>query len=390
LNYDDGCFDEPMPRLDLESLSCSSDRNILKMLMCSQTKSYVSGRFKSEPGEIEAYRNFLKVQKKLEKINFFRFSHDSEIFNDETLNEVEFRLKSININNIREDFNIENFKKFLKNHQDSLQHIEMQQMVGSRIEYHVEILNSVATFKNLKSLELYQVKFPTEPMPYVEKLKISLMGYGESSINWSSEFPNVKNLHMSKCQKLDELHKLKKLETLTLMHYTDNDELDKVLIPSTVKNFEVYKVYPKNGTPFIFGDHQIENFTADDLVGADWIGDFLRNLKKELKFLKIERCFLSRNRRFSRLFEKEPELMNKTKCFVFNDWKDEYDEDSIASDVEEPEVDEDVDYFAGFYDHDPQDEIDWECLAYEGRQGESDDEDEDEDVPSGRKRSKLD
>ena len=82
--------------------------------------------------------------------------------------------------------------------------------------------------------------------------------------------------------------------------------------------------------------------------------------------------------------------MNKTKCFVFNDWKGEYDEDSIASDVEEPGEDEDVDYFAGLYDHDPQDEIDWECLAYEVREDEfSGSDDEDDDDTSENKRSKL-
>lgn len=342
LNNDDEYFDEPMPRLVFDSLSCGYNCKVLKMLMYCQTKSYVSCRTNSDSGEIELLRSFLKLQTMLEKIHFVRFTHDAKIFNDETLNEVKFRLKCLKICKIHE-FEIENFLKFLKNHQSSLQHIEIRKMIGTILEnefYLTEILDCVANFTNLKSLYLYQNPLPSIRMPYVERLEISLMFYGESSINLPSMFPNVNDLTINS-QKVNEIPKFTKLETLTLSNFTGNDEIDEVLIPSTVKKFSVNTVFPKKSTPFIFGDHQIENFEAEYLVNSDWIGDFLRNLKNKLKYLKIKHCFLSRNRRFERLFEKEPELRNKAEKFVFIDEKDEYDEDSIASEDEDSIASED-------------------------------------------------
>ena len=67
-NFGDGCFDEPLPKLELDVLACGSDRNILRMLMNSQTKMYTSYRVKTEPGEFESLTNFMKVQKKLVEI----------------------------------------------------------------------------------------------------------------------------------------------------------------------------------------------------------------------------------------------------------------------------------------------------------------------------------
>ncbi|KAL7011067.1 hypothetical protein ACKWTF_014074 [Chironomus riparius] len=397
LNYDDGCFEEPHLKLDIDSLGWGSDFNILKMFMHCQIKSFYSYRLKTKPGELEACQNFLKLQKKLEKISFIKFDNDADIFNDDALNDVEFRLKNLSIKTIRE-VEIENFKKFLKNHQDSLQHLEMNQFLRYELAHMInqtEILDCVANFPNLKSLDLYETKLPTVPMPYIEKLRISGMCYDETAVNWSSKFPNVKELDISRCHKVNEIINFKKLETLFLSIYTGRDALDQISFPSTVKNLEVHNICAKNSNPFNFEGHQIENFIAKNLQGAEWIGDFLKSLKEKLKFLKIDRCLLSRWRRFSRLFEKEPELMNKAKSFVLIDWKDEYDEESVpSSDDEVIEDFEHVDYFAGFYQHDPKDEIDWEYLAYLERKGQSDyesdeDDDDDEEEPSEPKRSKL-
>ena len=121
------------------------------------------------------------------------------------LNEVDFRLKTFSMNNIRE-VEIQNFKKFLQNHHETLNHVEIRQLTAMRRGdelYPAEVLNVLKNFQNLKSLLLDKLCFNFEPMPYVEKLHLSMMGYGESALNWSEKFPNVKNLCLRSCEKVN-------------------------------------------------------------------------------------------------------------------------------------------------------------------------------------------
>lgn len=329
-------FEEPLPVLELDSLACSCNRLILRMLIHCQAKKFSTYRVRADEHEMESMQMYLKNQKRLDQLMMHSFHWDWEIFNNDALHKVDFRLKQIHIQDIL-PMEIENFIVFIKNHRFSLEKFDLCLLTRRFRDidfYHLQIMNCIADFPNLKELTLRQVQGDFKPLPYVEKLLISGMGYGEQR-NWGDKFPNLKHLTIQQCNNPAEISKLKKLETL---HISGFENFVKINLPQTVKTIEFYHSWMKDDQhPFDFENHQIENFTAEECIGADWVGDFLRCLKNKLKFLKIHHTFLNRNRRFNRLFEKEPELKNKAEKFIFVDYKDDLDEDTEPSDMEEEE-----------------------------------------------------
>jgi hypothetical protein len=196
----------------------------------------------------------------------------------------------------------------------------MKEMLKEDGVFSDEVLGCLSSFKNLKSIKLLEILFQTVPMPNIEKLKIKQLVDPDAFDGWASSFPNVKNLTLINNRKLSNLENLPKLETLEIREYFGNFISDEFLIPSTVKNLTLFDTFSNLEEPFIFDrNHQIETFKIKDSFDTEWVCDFLRSLRKKLKFLWIDDCTLSDNRKISRLFELEPELMNKAEIFIYNE-----------------------------------------------------------------------
>ncbi|XP_070498871.1 uncharacterized protein [Chironomus tepperi] len=283
--YNDECFNEPMPRLMLNELRCTSNRTILNILAQCHTKMYENACMRIHHGELDAFRNFLKNQKHLEDLQFYSFKEECEIFNHDTLNVVDFRLKELRVNGFG-NYSIDNFRLFLGNHRESLVHFEIGQKSrdDSDVPKQVEVVNCITDFRNLKSLFLRRISFSFEPLLHVEKLK--LLGYNlhGADQNWSEKFPNVNHLILSRCTSLKEVEKLTKLETLELEQMEKFQDLD---IPPTLKHLRLFYTTVNGTYSYDFENGQLETLKVEHCVMAEWLVDFLSKLKKKLKLLKV-------------------------------------------------------------------------------------------------------
>lgn len=274
-------FNGSLPKLKLDSLSLYCDDAILKILcMCSVRKLELGIT------EVKLLKYFLKRQRDLEIIEFKNFQGNFELFNDDVLSDVEFRLRRIEIN-LNEDFkmryNMENFKKFLMN-QKSLSEVR----ISGNTE--VKILDIFSEIPHVRTLILEKIPFHFLPMPNIENL--TLEEYLEVPKNFNEKFRNVTNLTIKNCKHL----KLIKHFAISPESEDDNRKFASYFIIPKVKTLTLNEITFTDSNLFDYGDIKIENLTIINCnSNLNWLINYLKTYSAEFNSLTIKDMHITRS-----------------------------------------------------------------------------------------------
>lgn len=253
---------------------CQSDISFLKLLKNTQFKYFkISDDFR----EREILINFLLNQKKLETLEVSFFENPSNIFNNDELLKMKFKLKKLTIDEEKiEEAVFVNLQKFLSLHADTLEYFEVY-------EENYKILQFLKDFSNLKTLRIFggsntiQISLP--PMQNIENLHL------ESKIdNFCYSFPNVISLKTnSRFINFNNLDKLQKLQNLEVNSCWDIP----IFNNRNVKSLKLVDCNFQNVVNFNFDGNHLESLVIENCCYIDWLKDFLLHKDQKLKLLKI-------------------------------------------------------------------------------------------------------
>lgn len=283
ISYADADFAAPLPRLQLDYFQyrnfIEQPTKIFNLFFECQVKKFIIYGFSAS---CEALRRFLAGQKILEDLSFKDVGSKSTLFDDKSIVNVNFRLKSLTIDNysIGCDNSISrlNFQGFLANHQQSLTHLSLNEMSD-------DCLNLFLNFRSLKNLKIFDMTF-NDATPSLSAIENLTIGFDVSG-NWSEKFLNVKNLEMTWIRYKRDLilvEKLKKLEKLKI----SNCCIPQLAI-SSVKELILSDIGFGDEKPFNYEENQIEELTVKSCVHNCWLKAFLRHEKCKLNLLRISR-----------------------------------------------------------------------------------------------------
>lgn len=276
---------EPLPVLKLNKLHYNGDKVLFRILMESSVKSVSVYSISNTSDEIKYFKKFLKVQKNLESLELSSFNEDLKIFEDDELLSVDFRLKKLLINTLKQ-FDMENFKKFLQIHRKSLNEVKILHdgtFEAIKLNYE-EIVTVLSQFENLKVLTLNQLNLSAIPIISIESLtlqSIKKLKFDEICLN----FPNLKTLEIYDTKNLKVDLTLSKLTELLI----DGSNIISFNIPH-LKRLTLCDLELK---PAIFQSKKFNELVIENCKNFHFFTDFMRHDDVSLDFLKIETCIIS-------------------------------------------------------------------------------------------------
>lgn len=271
LDFKSYALNEKLPKLKLNSLNYNGNKILFNVLMESSVRNLSIFSVTNTHIEIETLKKFLKVQKELETLELTSFNEEFKLFQNESLNFVDFRLKKMALDNFKE-FETKNFLKFLKNHEISLKELSLKENFRFQ-NVSDEIIEFVSKFRNFKNLSLNRIKVPSIQMTKVENLTLQ-------SSNFINFFPNLKKLEIFDVKNLAiDLTSLKNLKILLL----DNCSISLF----NVLHLQRLTLIDVKLTSKIFKSGKFEELFLENCGKIQTLIDFLQSGEK-LKFLKLE------------------------------------------------------------------------------------------------------
>lgn len=262
--------------LDLKIYFEDSNPIFFEILSQSQAAELIiDNKCSADNTNFDSVKNFLKSQDNLQSLGLMYFSINTNLFIDNVLDFVGFRLQKFLMNNVYLGIeNVARFQTFMMNHVDSLKCLNVQspfldisffRQFSALRELHISHTN--AFFDNFENIEVLTVE--------------------NISGNWMLKFPNVKELTMIYKYGVflgmyADLVKLIHLKNLTII----DSKIPELNIPF------VKKLSLKNATlcakrPFRYEENQIRELAVDKCSSIEWIADFLAQETTRLKTLRI-------------------------------------------------------------------------------------------------------
>lgn len=286
LSLPDEAYVRNLPLLDLEELTCFSDRGFsLKLLQGTSCRRF---SFHNIPINCQnLLENFLKSQKNLEHLDISSF-HPFELFNTDTLNHVDFRLKSLDMSQINTR-NSQNFHKFINNHADTLSQVKLHTCNS------ISILNAFRNVKQIKSLTFHTFSSP-ETVDYdvrenVEELDITVSTTDDLAV----KFPNLKKINIELIEpdyfSSMETLKLGKFDKLTHLRLCGECTIHDLTISASTK-FICVENYTFAKMPH-FEHFQFEEIKLINCENVDWLAEFLAKDETRVNELTIKSMDLS-------------------------------------------------------------------------------------------------
>lgn len=261
---------------------CQSDVSFLKLLQNTQLKFF---KISDDFGEREILINFLVNQKELETLEVSFFENPSNIFNDEELLNVKFKLKRLTIDEEKiEESVLVNLEKFLNLHSDTLEYFEVY-------EENYKILEYLKDFRNLKILRIFggsdSIQIGLPEMINIENL------YLESKFdNFCSTFPNLISLKTnSHFINFSDINKLQKLQNLEVNSCWDIP----IFNNRNLKSLKLVDCSFQNAGNFNFEGNHLESIVIERCHHINWLKDFLLHKDQKLKTMKIFDMQLEQN-----------------------------------------------------------------------------------------------
>lgn len=188
---------EPLPKLKLETLIFyDCDEKILILFKECHIRTLNLQRLRgSQRYDVgfKKFKPFLAQKTELESLEFGALFQNFELFRDESLIDVGFKIKTLQLG-FDSDFrsvDVRNFQKFLENqkHLRKLQVVQIFDCVFLR-----DVWNVLRQIVWIKELVLNDYIFPTHPMPQVEALTL----LERNLFDFRDYLPNLKNLTLCK------------------------------------------------------------------------------------------------------------------------------------------------------------------------------------------------
>lgn len=203
------------------------------------------------------------------------------LFETNALDEVKFRLKSLELYDCDELINNKNFRNFVKNHEDTLTSLKIYDID------HISILNLFHRFKSLKKVFLDFVYFKEDDnqilkvFDHIESLEIK-----NCELSFSKNFPKLKklktkhNFHRWSDNKIDDCQYLE--------HFVIKDDYsDNLRIPSNLKHLEFIHHEFKSPPEFV-KPIQLKQLIIKNCINVEWLQKFINEENFQLDLLKLE------------------------------------------------------------------------------------------------------
>jgi hypothetical protein len=335
---------EPLPRLELDSLSTNGDRRLFRLLMECTTKSLTVYRVHNDPQELKIMQQYLKRQTKLRKLEFTNFREDFRLFEGDSLCDVDFRLRELQLHNFKA-FDTHNFVRFVENHRGSLTSVTLKQYkvaMRSHAGFLGEILEIFRDIKSVRNLTLKGFELGNiKKFHWVESLELE--DYFKVDADLHEKFPNVRRLALMHCRTIQHVENFARIESLTIGNY----KFESTLRLPNLRCLRLESVVFLCEQPFGY-DMQVEAMTVVHAQDASWIVDFLRCGARKMKSLRIIDCKLKKSavkyiEGLSRAVIGELKIVQRA-GFVDDDDEHEFDDVDTESEYfgenEEAEADE--------------------------------------------------
>jgi hypothetical protein len=260
----DKVFEEPLPQLNLELLNYSLYSEPFKIFKNCTTKKLSLSFSHNHAEKSQPFKDFIKSQRHLESLEFYFFNGNMNLFADDQLKNVNFKLKSFVLSGHFPQEDLKNLKMFLRHHTESLEYLRI-----GYCHYAVELFDC---FPNLKKLMLYIKILPeSKPILSVENLCINFF------YPFHKLLPNVKNMRGATFPR--DLTVMDKLESLRIW-WRDAEDYK---FPENLKKikFENTTSFPAK---FPIG---IKSITLKDCKEVDWLEKFLNDPMTQLDTLDV-------------------------------------------------------------------------------------------------------
>ncbi|KAL7045258.1 hypothetical protein ACKWTF_002181 [Chironomus riparius] len=253
---------------------CQSDVSLLKLFMNSQLSFF---KISDDFGDRRILKNFLVEQKELKTLELSYYEQPSDIFNNEEILNVKFKLKKLIIDEEKiEESAFVTLQKFLTIHADTLEFFEVY-------EENYTIISYLKDFVNLKTLRIFggseniQINLPQ--MMNIEHLIL------DSKVDhyWSI-FPNLISL-ITNSRSIDfkNIDKLQKLQNFEATGFCDIP----IFNNRNIKSMKLVDCSFQNVRKFNFDNNKLEALVIENCFYVDWLEDFLLHKDQKLKVLKI-------------------------------------------------------------------------------------------------------
>ncbi|CAG9809965.1 unnamed protein product [Chironomus riparius] len=220
-------------------------------------------------------KKFIKSQEHLKSLALMYFSINTNLFMDNMLDFVKFRLKKFSMNSVYLGMeNVARFQTFMMNHIDTLTTLHVQSP-----------FLDISFFRQFLTLKELQISHTN---PFFDSFKnIEILTVENVSGNWMVKFPYVRDLTMIYKYGVflgmySDLINLVHLQHLTII----DSKIPELNIPS-VCSLSLKNVTICAKRPFRFEDNQIKELNIDSCSSIDWIADFLALESTRLKVLRI-------------------------------------------------------------------------------------------------------
>lgn len=316
-------FCEPYPKLQLDTLDLCHDETVLSSLSECSVKSMKVKIYEDDLNDFTNLIKMLKRQKHLENLELYSYTHSVfNLFDEDSLIDVDFKLKKLFLQFKFFMVNSVNFIKFLQN-QTSIQEVTV---TSSLLSHYTQMMNAMAEIPHIKKTTIKNNKIQFQPMPHVETLTLDEVA--KIPIDFHEKFPNLTNLCLKDCYNLK---------------FSENvpDEIKCFVnffhIPINVKTLTLEHATFQDDSPFDDVDIKIDDLTVVGCENIDWLIRHIEIGEIRLKSLKIENSKMTKGQRqyFEGLCRPEGnfkipnvEICMPMKCDVDGDCIVDYDIDN--------------------------------------------------------------
>ncbi|KAG5668000.1 hypothetical protein PVAND_015957 [Polypedilum vanderplanki] len=270
---------EPLPERFFRIFEFSGTNQNFKIFLNCQAKVFKLTRdYKDKTVNDENFKKFLKKQTKLESLLLGNFEKESSMFSDRTLNEVQFKLKTLRFYQF-EAYELPNFKLFIDNFKESLTYLELDLTDCT-------VLEDFREFPNLKTVSLIKMFYLEleAPMNFVEDLIIENV-----KVPLAESFPNITRMTI-----LDYLKKPSQVKNFKKLEFLEISSIDvaELKIP-TVKKLRFCGTSFLCPHPFKFDGNQIKELMIEEVEEIEWLNEYLERQDTKLKLLELKGVFIN-------------------------------------------------------------------------------------------------
>lgn len=282
----------PLPSTQLDSLHIERiDKINLELLShCTVRRLKLDGfNCRNDEIKISAIKNFLKHQKQLQVLEIVKFDEIFDIFNDKSLIDVDFKLKTLELNFCKFRGNLKFFKKFLNN-QKSLADVILSSNDPATIfdncvekrDVAVEIVNVLRKIRHIKQLTIKRIQLNFKTMPHIEKLAIEAYEWN-TTFGYHKKFPNVTNLTLKdiqfRCIKIVEKIPKNARNEIFISYFKIPD----------VKILTLDNVCFADQIPFSYANIHVDELTIkSSCTDVEWLIEHLENDDGKFKSLTLD------------------------------------------------------------------------------------------------------